>query len=103
MDTSQLQQHIYTVRDNLLKEIDILRKETEAKVHGSQFITQQRIDDAVAAWMNRFKECMGVSLRHFSMAVIEQIEQKTGVPFFNAEELSEDIETLFLEQMKWVS
>lgn len=101
MDNNQLEQYIDDVRADLSYEIGI----TELR-------QQQQIDTAVAAcvktdtvrdWMHRFEECMGNSLRHFSMAVIEQIEQKTGTPFFNAEELSEDIETLFLEQMKWVS
>lgn len=98
MDNNQLEQYIDAVRADLSYEIGI----TELR-------QQQQIDTAVAAcmkidttrdWMHRFEECMGVSLRHFAMAVMEQIEQKTGVPFFNAEELSEDIEALFLEQMK---
>lgn len=53
-----------------------------------------------AANMNKIEDAVAQSLRHFSMAIMEQIEQRTGVPFFNAEELSEDIELLFREQME---
>jgi hypothetical protein len=98
MDNSQLEQYIDAVRADLSHDISI-----------AELRQQQQIDTAVATcaktndirdWMHRFEECMGTTLRIFTSAVMEQIEQKTGVPFFGAEKLSEDIESLFLEQMK---
>lgn len=53
-----------------------------------------------AANMNKIEDAIAQSLRQFTIAVMEQIEREKGIPFFNAEELSEDIEEMFLEQMR---
>ena len=105
MDNIQLEQHIDDIQNDLLSKICM----NEIMVNESRLAVERQISDVAATcvrtvdirdWMHRFEECMGNSLRHFSMAVMEQIEQKMGVPFFGAEKLSEDIESLFLEQMK---